>query len=156
MPVFEIHREECHDCEVLEGELHHYGCDMERCPFCGNQLLTCNCKYKILGFEYNQESLNNGLPESVYKHGLDQDMDKIWKEHLANKGRIPYIEYPNICSKCGTLWPRMFNVPNSEWEKYIPPAMRHTIICRFCYDHIKECIDTHSGVSNESKNSCRE
>jgi len=27
-------RTTCGDCGVQEGELHHLGCDMERCPFC--------------------------------------------------------------------------------------------------------------------------
>jgi len=33
----------CHDCGVKEGELHKDGCDMERCPKCGRQLITCDC-----------------------------------------------------------------------------------------------------------------
>jgi hypothetical protein len=33
----------CHDCEVHEGQLHEDLCDMERCPFCGGQLLSCDC-----------------------------------------------------------------------------------------------------------------
>lgn len=29
----------CHDCEVSSGMYHHFGCDMERCPICGGQML---------------------------------------------------------------------------------------------------------------------
>jgi hypothetical protein len=32
----------CHDCGVAKGGLHHMGCDMEICPHCGRQLLTCD------------------------------------------------------------------------------------------------------------------
>jgi hypothetical protein len=33
----------CHDCFVVQGQIHLLDCDMERCPKCGNQLLTCGC-----------------------------------------------------------------------------------------------------------------
>jgi hypothetical protein len=33
----------CHDCNAVHGEFHHPGCDMERCPVCGGQLISCGC-----------------------------------------------------------------------------------------------------------------
>lgn len=33
----------CHDCNVEHGGYHHPGCDMERCPRCGRQIVTCDC-----------------------------------------------------------------------------------------------------------------
>lgn len=31
----------CHDCGAHFGRWHHYGCDNERCPICGEQYISC-------------------------------------------------------------------------------------------------------------------
>jgi hypothetical protein len=33
----------CHDCNVVRDQFHHLGCDMEQCPKCSGQLLSCGC-----------------------------------------------------------------------------------------------------------------
>ena len=33
----------CHDCRVIKGQLHVVGCDVERCPKCDGQAITCDC-----------------------------------------------------------------------------------------------------------------
>ncbi len=39
------YRERCHDCNIVnaKGNFHHLGCDVERCPKCGFQLIGCDC-----------------------------------------------------------------------------------------------------------------
>jgi hypothetical protein len=33
----------CHDCAVRAGQLHVVGCDVEVCPACGRQAISCSC-----------------------------------------------------------------------------------------------------------------
>jgi hypothetical protein len=33
----------CHDCNIKHGNRHHPGCDVERCPRCDGQLISCGC-----------------------------------------------------------------------------------------------------------------
>lgn len=40
--------ERCHDCNIVNGKVHHFGCDMERCPVCKDQLAFCECDKKEL------------------------------------------------------------------------------------------------------------
>lgn len=43
-------RSRCGDCGVARGGLHHPGCDMQRCPCCGRQLISCGCPFDDEGF----------------------------------------------------------------------------------------------------------
>lgn len=35
----------CGDCGVSRGGWHHPGCDLQRCPVCSGQLLSCGCRF---------------------------------------------------------------------------------------------------------------
>lgn len=38
----------CHDCGCLVGHYHHDRCDMEICPFCELQLISCVCDIEFV------------------------------------------------------------------------------------------------------------
>jgi hypothetical protein len=133
----------CHDCGVKEGQFHKPGCDSERCPFCGGQLISCDCCYEKLGLVDREKYPDTeGLPPEIYNGGLTSEQSKKWDRILRKKGLVPYIVYPNICGRCGTLWPELFMVSNEEWEHYIQKDARDLILCRSCYDEIKRMIDS--------------
>ena len=118
----------CHDCGCQEGELHLPGCDMERCPFCLNQLISCNCCYEHLGIDVSKGTW-------AYSHGLTDEQSKEWDKMLTAKGLIPYIRIPNLCEMCGKLWPDMFH--DDDWEKYVIPELQDKILCEKCYEWMK-------------------
>lgn len=59
--------------------------------------------------------------------------------------RLPFIEYPTYCARCGRRWPVLYMVPDEVWKYYIEPRERSSVICRRCFDHIRELIDAHQG-----------
>lgn len=38
-----LEKKACHDCAAKPGALHSPGCDVERCPRCGRQIISCGC-----------------------------------------------------------------------------------------------------------------
>jgi hypothetical protein len=34
----------CPDCDVGLGKFHKTGCDIDQCPYCGRQLISCRCR----------------------------------------------------------------------------------------------------------------
>jgi phosphoribosyl 1,2-cyclic phosphodiesterase len=69
----------CHDCgiENKKGNCHHYGCDMERCPKCKGQLISCACKVEKK-FDIGREKIRKFLSENASK-GCAACGKKIWK-----------------------------------------------------------------------------
>jgi hypothetical protein len=127
-----LKRATCHSCGVKEGELHKEGCDMEKCPFCGHQLISCDCAYELLGVDVSEGTL-------AYEHGLTEEQEKEWGALLRKKGLIPYVQIPIICALCGKLWPDidMSTESGYDWEQYVIPPLQPKILCQDCYDRMK-------------------
>ena len=130
-------------CGAAEGEFHVPGCCSERCPFCGGQLISCDCCYEKLGlFNRDKYRADTGyLPPRTYREGLTKSQQGKWDAILRKKALVPYIEYPLVCARCGDLWPPMFMVSDAEWAYYIPPDKRKSILCFPRYDRIRFLID---------------
>lgn len=81
----------CGDCGAKPGQFHTPGCDMERCPMCGGQSISCHCIYVENGMD--PDRLEETHPE-IYVGGPTKEMEAVWDAKWAAK-RIPWSgEYP--------------------------------------------------------------
>lgn len=110
----------CLDCGVKPGERHRHGCDVQRCPFCGSQLLTCNCVYKVNGMD--PDYLEEQHPE-IYNEGATEEMWAKFDVEVEKKGGYELWdgEWPGVaeCRKRG-WYAQDGHGPNSRWGSFCP------------------------------------
>lgn len=78
MKALEV-QETCPDCGAKIGDVHNPSCDVERCPFCGRQMLQDECRYAYFGIDVRR------MEEEwkwVYENGLPEKMAEIYEEFL--------------------------------------------------------------------------
>jgi hypothetical protein len=54
LPIYEplrMDEDTCPACHAAAGEYHELGCPVEICPWCGGQLVHCDCRYEQLGLD---------------------------------------------------------------------------------------------------------
>lgn len=61
----------CGDCGVTRGGWHHPGCDIQECPMCGRQMLSCGCRF-------DEDSPWDGPPEALGVDGNGDPTERVW------------------------------------------------------------------------------
>jgi putative GTP pyrophosphokinase len=61
------HQAPCHDCAAVKGQLHAVGCDVERCPVCGGQVISCDCLYDQTADGFDFKSHQEAAVSAYYK-----------------------------------------------------------------------------------------
>jgi hypothetical protein len=107
----------CGDCGAVPGALHIEGCDVERCPKCGGQKISCGCIYEECGID--QSTMEETHPE-IYIGGPTEEMYAVWDAKRGAR-RVPWSgEYPGAaeCREFG-FW--VIEQPNQDpWWKPVP------------------------------------
>jgi hypothetical protein len=58
----------CGDCGALPGGRHDPGCDVQQCPLCGRQMISCGCRFDEDGTDLDDDAFfdsNGCLTERV-------------------------------------------------------------------------------------------
>ncbi len=64
----------CHDSSVPYGNVHHVGCDMERCPICHDQFISCGHNLEVRyykGLQDNRGRFKRGMMHPLMKGKME-------------------------------------------------------------------------------------
>jgi hypothetical protein len=74
----------CGDCGVSRGGFHHLGCDTQRCPSCGGQMIMCGCRFDEDG------------PVDPFDGELFVDSNGCLAERKVVAGREVIVHYDDV------------------------------------------------------------
>lgn len=106
----------CGDCGAFRGGWHHPGCDIQRCPACGGQLLSCGCRFDEDG---PRGSLSPVEPLGVDGNGLLTE--RMWlgeHEVIIHRDDVPESDLTTVRGiRCTTALRTVIDVaPDVETE----------------------------------------
>lgn len=99
----------CHDCGALPGTLHVPGCDVERCPDCGGQYISCSCPDSLtprlpwtgewpgvvecreFGWYARLVPIRGWVPCMPSDEGATEDLNRLHLEAVWNKERGRFV-----------------------------------------------------------------
>ena len=88
----------CGDCGARRDEYHVPGCDVERCPSCGGQMISCDCSASRLQkkppkpFSKREQAIVEARRLFVWRHlGFAENGDSIFQVSNGSAMTLPYL-----------------------------------------------------------------
>lgn len=88
----------CGDCAGKYGEVHSANCDIERCPACGGQFISCSCgtKYEVKD-NIKPNELNELIKKQIVENiAVDLEIQAITEDKVKYDGPEIYMLLANI------------------------------------------------------------
>jgi ribA/ribD-fused uncharacterized protein len=139
----------CGDCGAKEGELHLENCDLERCPVCHRQLLSCDCwthyasedyvedicefdgKYAFLSNFYESPIEIEGISYPTVEHAFQAMKTLDNKERLA----ISKLDTPGKAKRAGRKV-----ALREDWEEIKNKVMYDCVYTKFSDPQLKQML----------------
>ncbi len=86
--------ERCGDCGVFRGGWHHPGCDLQQCPACGRQLMSCGCR-----FDEDEGDASLSLVEPLGVDGNGVLTERMWmgeQEVIIHRDDVPESDVTTV------------------------------------------------------------
>ncbi len=93
-PRWRTSGDRCGDCGVTRGGWHPPGCDLQRCPACGGQLMSCGCR-----FDEDGSDASHSLVEPLGVDGNGLLTERMWlgeHEVIIHRGDVPETDITTV------------------------------------------------------------